>query len=38
VLDFTSLAANHDQFVAYYPQGYRLDGVSADKIEVVKEI
>jgi hypothetical protein len=36
VLDFTSLAANNDQLVAYYPQGYRLDGISAGKIEVLK--
>jgi len=35
VLDFTSLVANHDQLVAYYPQGYHLDGISDDKIEAV---
>jgi len=36
VLDFTSLTANNNQLVAYYPQDYRLDGISTDKIEAVK--
>lgn len=36
VIDFTSLAANNDNLVAYYPQGYRIHAVSAHKIEIVR--
>jgi hypothetical protein len=36
VIDFTSLAANNDNLVAYYPQGYRIHTMSAHRIEVVK--
>ncbi|CAN5757477.1 hypothetical protein BH24BAC1_BH24BAC1_25580 [soil metagenome] len=36
VIDFTSLAANNDQLVVFYPQGFRLDSVSAHRIEVIK--
>jgi len=35
VIDFTSLAANNDNLVAYYPHGYRIFSPSAHKIEVV---
>ena len=36
VIDFTSLAANNDNLVAYYPQGYRINAMSAHKIEIVR--
>lgn len=36
VIDFTTLSDNNDNLVAYYPQGYRIDAVSAHRVEVVK--
>jgi hypothetical protein len=36
VIDFTSLATNNDNLVAYYPQGSRIYSMSAHKIEIIK--
>lgn len=37
VIDFTTLAANNDQLVVFYPQGARVDVPSADTIIVIQK-
>lgn len=37
VIDYTTLQANNDQLVVYYPQGARVDVPSADTIKVIRQ-